>query len=75
MKRRLAVVAFVAAITAPISATPASAGHGCGATNMSHAGPSGGMANAMAHVAANEANGNAGMFGAVANRPVGTAGC
>ena len=75
MKRRLAVVTSVAAIAVAASASPAAAGHGCGATNMSHAGPSGGMANAMAHVEANGANGNAGMFGAVANRPVGTAGC
>lgn len=42
---------------------------------MSHAGPSGGMAIAMGHIAANEANGIDGMNGAVANRPVGTAGC
>lgn len=34
---------------------------------MSHAGA--GMANAMSHVAANGANGNKGMAGAVANAP------
>lgn len=69
MKRRLAVVTSIAAIAVAVSAAPAMAGHGCGATNMSHAGPSGGMMNAMGHVAANGANGNDGMFGAIDNRP------
>jgi hypothetical protein len=72
MKRRLAVVASVAAIAGAVTASPAAAGPNptpndgrCGAANMANENAAPYMAEAMNEHT--DEHGDAGMFGAVAN--------